>query len=528
MRCYPNFSAVNDSDDEPLIVHQHCDSYGRALVVFIHGLGGTRYGTWTPKGQDPGQVGFPKFLYDDVAGLDVGMYKYRTALGRFRWWRSIELEDEAKVLADRLRDCARHYPSVVLIGHSMGGILTRAAIHELIDRGDSVTLASMRGLLMLASPMAGSLRVPRLLSWFSADTRALRAHGPLITKTAGVFTDRVVASDAQRINPNQFVIPAWVVTAAEDSWVDGFSAGLGITRDRINNVRGSHTRVVKPRDRNDDVYTWVHDIIVGIVGARGESLSSNAPRHHVSTDKVILTIPAPTLVEEQAIVDAYERFGEDWPEAEIRWPNSADELVRFLRESLGLLDKGYGTVDGAHLFAESVPKLLAEIPRARARAEKTIPSLVKRVRNLREGHRINAVTSFLRCANALIHSPAAYYTSWNSLSGLELKAPAAWTALSGTTESTLAAVLGEPKEPLVNVRLRRAGEVWIFEFSSPGMYILVPKRFEAWILGSACDFLMDELLWWTIPQLEYYAGPRGVKELPDAYSSDWLFDKISG
>jgi hypothetical protein len=88
--------------------------------MFIHGLGGTRYRTWTPEGQDPRKVGFPKFLHEDIPTLDVGLYAYRTALGRLKWWRSIELEDEAEVLADRLRDCAKVYRSIILVGHSIG------------------------------------------------------------------------------------------------------------------------------------------------------------------------------------------------------------------------------------------------------------------------------------------------------------------------------------------------------------------------------------------------------------------------
>jgi pimeloyl-ACP methyl ester carboxylesterase len=524
MRCYPDFSTLHDSIDEPLIIHQHGNLQGRALVVFIHGLRGTRYGTWTPKRQDPRQVGFPKFLYDDVAELDVGLYAYRTALGRLRWWRSIELEDEAKVLADRLRDCAKVYRSIILAGHSMGGILARAAVHELIDRGDSVTLASMSGLLMLASPMAGSLRVPGFLWWVSADMRALRAHGPLISRTAVAFADRVVASATKKENLNQFVIPAWVVAGAEDNWVDRFSAGLGISRDRINNVRGSHTSVVKPRDRTDDVYDWVLGIIIG---ATNVSLSGSPPQRPPATNKVILTIEAPTLVDELAIHDAYTRFREDWPAVEIRWPNSAHELMRVLREALGQFDKGAGSMEGAHEFAANVPKILALIPKNRCRAEETIPSIVKRVRNLSERQRINAVTSFLRYANLMIHSSAAYYSGWNGLSAFELQAPAAWTALRGPSEETVAAVLGKPREALVNVRLRRVAKVWINAASGVGMYMYVPERFATAIGGRPYDLPIDELLWWAIPQLEYDAGPNGA-ELPDAYSTDWTFDNISG
>ena len=371
---------------------------------------------------------------------------------------------------------------------------------------------------MLASPMAGSLRVPGFLWWVSADMRALRAHGPVVSRTAEAFKDRVVASATQKENPNQYVIPAWVVAGAEDNWVDRFSAGLGVTRDRINNVRASHTSGVKPREKTDDVYTWIRDIIISALNV---SPSGSAPPHPVRTKRATLTITAPTVVDESAIRDAYTRFREDWPAVEIQWPQSADELVRFLREGLGLLDKGAGSMEGAHEFAAHVPEILARIPRDRSRAEETIPPLVKRVRNLSEDQRINAVASFLRYANLRIHSSAAYYSSWNSLSAFGLQAPAAWTALRGPSEKTFAAVLGEPNEALVNVRLRRVAGVSML------VYMYVPERFSKDIRGRPYDLPIDELLWWAIPQLEYSAGMEGVHALPDAYSTDWVFDKIS-
>ena len=60
------------------------------------------------------------------------------------------------------------------------------------------------------------------------------------------------------------------------------------------------------------------------------------------------------------------------------------------------------------------------------------------------------------------------------------------------------------------------------------MYIYVPERFVTHIVGCPYDLPIDELLWWAIPQLEYHAGPNGMKLLSDAYSTDWRFDKISG
>jgi hypothetical protein len=92
----------------------------------------------------------------------------------------------------------------------------------------------------------------------------------------------------------------------------------------------------------------------------------------------------------------------------------------------------------------------------------------------------------------------------------------------------VAAVLGKPGEALVNVRLRRVAGVSIYKASSPGICIYVPERFATDIVARPYRLPINELLWWAMPQLEYHAGPRGVEVLPDAYSTDWVFDEISG
>src|SRR5207245_4033522 len=86
-------------------------------VVFVHGLGGERYDTWGH---------FPRFLYEDLPGVDVGMYAYRTALKRLRYTKSIALEEEADIFGGELR--VLPYERIVLIGHSLGGVVVRTVV----------------------------------------------------------------------------------------------------------------------------------------------------------------------------------------------------------------------------------------------------------------------------------------------------------------------------------------------------------------------------------------------------------------
>ena len=195
----------------------------------------------------------------------MGLYQYDTAVKRFTAPKSNELEIEAKTLSDRLRDQVQtSYASLLLAGHSMGGILARAAVRELIQRNDAATLNAIRGLFLLASPQAGSLRVRSWFGFATADTRALRPHGPLVTDIQQVFTDRVVG-EREYVQPGKFFIPAFVVAADYDKWVDRFSAGLNVPSERKWTVRNTHTGAVKPSHRDDDESTWIRDRVRDLV-----------------------------------------------------------------------------------------------------------------------------------------------------------------------------------------------------------------------------------------------------------------------
>lgn len=237
--------------EEPLVVHQRVEpTANNNLVVFVHGLGGSRYGEKSTWGN------LPRFMFEDLPELDVGMYQYRTLTGRFSFTKSVSLEEESRVFADLVRDQLESYNNIVLIGHSMGGLLCKAVIHELVGRGDRNTLARIGGLLLMATPQLGSLRVPGFLSRFSFDARVLEPHSELVTKINQTFEDHI-ALDEDINTLRKATIPTWSVEGVHDRWVDPLSAGIGLASSRRKVVRGSHTSIVKPPDKNADAYGWI-------------------------------------------------------------------------------------------------------------------------------------------------------------------------------------------------------------------------------------------------------------------------------
>ena len=139
-------------EDEPLLVHHRPTGTSASLIVFVHGLGGTRYGPKATWGK------FPEFIFEDFPDLDVGVYAYHTLHKRLQFWRSISLEDEAEVFAAIIRDS--DYKTVILVGHSMGGLLCMSAISYLVNSNQIGSPPRIGGLILMATPQIGSLRVP--------------------------------------------------------------------------------------------------------------------------------------------------------------------------------------------------------------------------------------------------------------------------------------------------------------------------------------------------------------------------------
>jgi pimeloyl-ACP methyl ester carboxylesterase len=234
----PNWA--NEADDEPLVIHQRTSkTRNKRLVIFVHGLNGSRYG------KDPTGGNFPKFLYEDLPDVDVGLYSYRTGIGRLRFSKSVPIKAEAQILADRIREL-RTYKSIVLIGHSLGGVLSEGAVAQLVN--SRKVMQRLNGLFLMAAPQLGSLRVPRLFKCLSQDFRALAPHGAYVSEIASVFQNRLSLMES-RTQSGRRKLPTWAVVAVGDIWVDPLSASIGLVEEQIYRVRGNHPEIVKPKNQ---------------------------------------------------------------------------------------------------------------------------------------------------------------------------------------------------------------------------------------------------------------------------------------
>ena len=247
---------IEIDENETLVVYENeSRTPMQVLVIFVHGLGGNRFDTWQK---------FPEYLQDDFDHVDVGMYQYSTASSRFLR-TTPDVRNQAQTLAHVIR-AESNYQRIILIGHSLGGVLSLGAIEYLL-RTEPKVIDRIKALFLMATPQLGSTSVPWFTRLFSKDARALYPYNGYLNDIheafanhINPFADRTMIKD----NTNVRQLPIFVVTADRDAVVDKLSAGAWIPATQKNHARGTHTSIVKPEHKEADAYLWVKRSIASL------------------------------------------------------------------------------------------------------------------------------------------------------------------------------------------------------------------------------------------------------------------------
>jgi pimeloyl-ACP methyl ester carboxylesterase len=235
-----------------------------ASVVFFHGLGGDVYGTWRLP-TDSGSL-WPLWLARDIPGLAVYSVGYEASISRLHG-EAMHLTERAKNLLERLlAEPELQDGPLILIGHSLGGLiikrLLRIADSEARNRTEAASLLRrVKKVAFLATPHTGSGLASwadrlRILVCPSAATGSLVRNDPNLRDLNLWYRDWA----------SSFGIAHLILAETRPTTILGMvvkpdSSDPGITGSRPVPIDANHSEICKPEDRSSDVYVQVHAFI---------------------------------------------------------------------------------------------------------------------------------------------------------------------------------------------------------------------------------------------------------------------------
>lgn len=243
-----------------------CDNSEReADVVFIHGLGGNAFTTWTDEHAD---TMWPRWLGEDFPQVGVWSLEYAASPSfltqPLAWWsarfrdagQALPLSERARQVLDRLAQTGIGERPLLLICHSLGGLLAKAvlrAAHESSAQPKRrAILDATRAVLFLATPHAGATLATRLVAlpfpFASAALKELRADSPAAMDLHDSYCDLARSAQIETCTyyeTRKYLRLFLVVTRS--------SAHPGVGRAPVG-LDYDHLAIAKPSSRDAEVY----------------------------------------------------------------------------------------------------------------------------------------------------------------------------------------------------------------------------------------------------------------------------------
>ena len=214
-----------------------------AAVIFLHGLTGDVRNTW----------GVLPALIHKHTRCDVRLVGFPTSL-----IRSVpHPADLGHHLLTQLRVRCGSYERLVLVGHSLGGLIIQSAILFELEEGraDSSPVSKVSSIVLYAPPLEGSqfaaaARVVR--APLNEQARSLASGGSWLSELRGRWLDRVYRPIGHEVDPRyQRRIPTTIVAGLRDTIVPR-EAAQSIYRDPpVEVVDGDHSSLKLPKDERD-------------------------------------------------------------------------------------------------------------------------------------------------------------------------------------------------------------------------------------------------------------------------------------
>lgn len=247
------------------------DTVSRAAdVVFIHGLGGDPFRTWTN-----GERGSSDYFFwpeelgkhrPDLGVWTVGYPAGITAMGT----PGMSIQKRAENVALTLVNAGLGDRSLIFVAHSMGGLIAKSLV-VLSSRAESATRAlapAVKGMVFCATPHLGA-DYASLARTLSKALGGAQKHVRQMQKDSEYLNDLHNNFISWRSRHNRFLVESYIenIPLMHKRWwwrplplglvVNQASGDPKIEGAAVYSVDEDHSTITKPRSRDHDVYGGV-------------------------------------------------------------------------------------------------------------------------------------------------------------------------------------------------------------------------------------------------------------------------------
>ena len=288
------------SDSEGLHRIANVDDASRiADVIFVHGLGGSSHSTWRYGSETSAEHFFwPAELARDI---NVGVWSLGYPAGITAWGEpGMIIQLRAGNLAQKLANASIGKRPVIFITHSMGGLIVKSLIVSSRTLGDSDRLEianATKGIVFCATPHRGSdfANAAQALGAFFGGSQKhviqLKSAGQELNILHDEFVEwqrnSLVKVCSYAENIGLFKRRTLLRPLPLGLVVDRTSANPNIAGHAVRDVDDDHLTIVKPRNRNHDVYAGTLRFISGLLTPDQDPTQKATPEHsQISTQKI--------------------------------------------------------------------------------------------------------------------------------------------------------------------------------------------------------------------------------------------------
>jgi predicted alpha/beta hydrolase family esterase len=252
-------------------------------------LGGAAEETWGK---------FPGFLQEDdefARKYQTRFFSYPTMLVRTIFnQKAPSIQELAAGLRTQIENRYAEFPSVVLVCHSLGGLIARK---YLLDEFKAKRESRVKGIILFAVPNNGAdlAGIANMVSWFHHQVRQLCRGSDLIE----LLNDDWYTMDLPK------VVRAKYVTGTQDRIVDRFSARLTWGNPDVETVIGKgHRDIVKPEQRDDDAVIILKRFLKSLVNTQMQGAGVLTPESAQSSAAPAVSLEAILHAQNQPVFEA--------------------------------------------------------------------------------------------------------------------------------------------------------------------------------------------------------------------------------